>query len=160
MRVPCVKITGVEESGLDGVNVRKLKEMNTENEEGFVLASHNGKMKIKFENYLKKFRTKYMYSDKRIAEDWFKLAIRKSDIDSYIKDIDADEEIGISAREIINELWDRYNRIYKDTMNEYYHIMCYIFIFTIHIYQNYCNPIQSYNPLLPLSSLHLRYLLS
>lgn len=103
-------------------SVKELKAMDLDNKEGFVVKSGSGeRMKVKFENYLKKFRSKFNYTINCMRHDWTELD--EDEQDDFIRSKEWDEEMRLWVEEKFHAWNDKYNEIKTeiDTLWKKYH---------------------------------------
>lgn len=90
--------------------VAGLKALNLKNTEGFVLSGRNGRIKIKFDDYLQKFRTKFKFSNKEVFKYWAEYVLNGWNREemaqkAFLSNKGLDEEMVIVAL----GLWDKWD---------------------------------------------------
>jgi len=93
-------------------NISALKGLDIDNAEGFVIRAENGaRMKIKFENYLEKFRSKFQYTINDARMDWLENA--GGDYDKLAAEYKWDEEMATYVKGLFARWDDQYEATRK-----------------------------------------------
>lgn len=114
----CVSGIGCDGSSGSALKIAEdLKAMNLENKEGFVVRNKYGdRMKIKFENYLEKFRVKYSYSINDAWEDWKTMEMS---YDDFFHKMKWEEEMVMKIEEYFHKWDEEYDKLYDEILQSY-----------------------------------------